>query len=141
MNRHTNGYEEALRLFEELEGLEDALVEEAMLPEEGAARPMRRPVSWRGRAAILCCALSLALALLLLRSGMDVGMKGEDADCVPNLPGCEEPGYDRPGDANDKADPVPPVQDSPVPDASVDDPPPEEAPAETEDSSGGRSRN
>ena len=129
MNRHTNGYEEALRLFEELEGLEDALVEEAMLPEEGAARPMRRPVSWRGRAAILCGALSLALALLLLRSGMDVGMKGEDADCAPGLPNYGEPDYEAPADPNYKGDePIPPLKEAPEKDEA-----PEEAPSETEE--------
>lgn len=71
-------YDEALRLFEELDGLEDTFIEEGMLPDE-AAQPTRRRRREAGLlsrmansgwgVAAICAAVSLGVVVLLMRFG------------------------------------------------------------------------
>ncbi len=93
-------YDEALRLFEELDGLEDTFIEEGMLPDE-EARPIRRRrsgESWLARlagsgwgVAAICAAVSVSVVVLLMRFG-GVRTKNEGDAAMPMAPGQENNG-------------------------------------------------
>ena len=92
-----SSFDEALRLFEELDGLEDGFIEEGMLPDE-TARPIRRRRYGEGLlarlansgwgVAAICAAVSLGVVVLLLRFG-GLDAKNEGDSVHPLAPGQE----------------------------------------------------
>lgn len=90
-----NRADEALRLFEALDGLDDVLIEEGMLPDEstgpaGVVRARKRPLATLGRmansgwgVAVICLFVAVGVLAAMIRfGGMDSGsMAPED---VPN---------------------------------------------------------
>ena len=94
-----NSFDEALRLFEELDGLDDAYIEDGMLPDE-VVKPSRR--RWHGwgtlsrfaesgwGVAILCAVVSLSAVVALARFGR--GKSSMEADGV-TPPGQQSPNY------------------------------------------------
>ncbi len=76
-------YESALRLFEELDGLNDAFIEESMLPDAAVMSPLRGRASHRGGTnplirffnsgwgvAMLCAVVSVSVLLAVVKLGM-----------------------------------------------------------------------
>ena len=104
--------DEALRLFEELDGLNDAFIEEGMLP-DAAVTPARRSRE-RGNnpfarfansgwgVAILCAVVSLSVLTAIVRLG--VGRGNEATDIMP--PNQNQPVGTLPGDQEGGTEPV-----------------------------------
>ena len=124
-----NEFDEALRLFEELDGLDDAFIEEGMLPDEFVeTSPVKRPnplirfanSGWG--VAMLCVLVSMSVLLAVIHFGIDANRKGSE-DAAPDAAPPAFPGYDaeEEGDHEWKGD------------DPVDDPVRDEVPAETED--------
>lgn len=115
-------FDSTLRLFEELDGLDDAFIEESMLPDTMALTPIRGRRTRRGGqnplarfmnsgwgVAILCAVVSLGVLTAIVRLGI------EDM----NVGNSEAPGENRPAGSVD--DMLPSETDEPVtlPDESV----------------------
>ncbi len=113
-------FDEALRLFEELDGLDDAFIEEGMLPDE-AVKPARRRFTdsrsgnffarlansdWG--VAILCAAVSLGVLTAIVRWGTadnDKAMGEAAPPDAPNYATQMEP-------SEDKADEIPETEEA-----------------------------
>ena len=86
-------YDEALRLFEELDGLDDAFIEEGIIPDEPAApRPGRGLTVFFRRmgsgewAAVIGGILAVGALYALIRWGaLDSSLKSEDASPPADL--------------------------------------------------------
>ena len=84
-------YESALRLFEELDGLDDAFIEEGMLPDASVMTPIRGGRARRGdnifsrfarsgwAVAMLCAVVSLSVLAAVIR----LGIKAPSGDMPP----------------------------------------------------------
>ena len=103
---NANRYDEALRLFEELDGLDDAFIEEGMLPDESAhVTPVRRRmgnrlVRWANSGwgvAMLCVLVSMSLLVAAIHFGIDANHKGAE-DAAPPM----SPGYDAEEEGDNK---------------------------------------
>ena len=105
-------FDEALRLFEELDGLNDAFIEEGMLPDT-ASTPARRSRE-RGNnpfirfansgwgVAIICAVVSLSVLTAIVRLG--VGRGNQSTDVMP--PNQNQPAGTLPGDQEGSTEPV-----------------------------------
>lgn len=88
--------DEALRLFEEMDGLDDAFIEEGMLPDtegapvrrsrEGGNNPFVRFVSSGWGVAILCVMVSLGVLTAIVRLGVDGNQSNDMTPPNQNAP-------------------------------------------------------
>ena len=113
-----SSYDEALRLFEELDGLDDAFIEEGMLPDEAVKPARRRLTGHRGGnffawlassgwgVAILCAVVSLSVLTAIVRWGTANSDKAM-GEAAPNSPNYNAP-------AEDKEDCMPPETEETV---------------------------
>ena len=113
-----SSYDEALRLFEELDGLDDAFIEEGMLPDEAVKPARRRLAGHRGGnffarlassgwgVAILCAVVSLSVLTAIVRWGTANRDKAM-GEAAPNSPNYNAP-------AEDKEDCMPPETEETV---------------------------
>ena len=106
----TDRTDEALRLFEALDGLDDGFIEEGMLPDEAEPKKrsrMLRALQSRGWVAAVVCAVAVLGVLVGTSQGRGLmnGLMDGKAEAEDALPG-SPPTYETPNEApvKDKTD-------------------------------------